>query len=304
MSEFVTPGGLQGFDYVTSGTQPSEKGVAPAHRNTVRLFNKTGDPANIGRGEIEIHDFSLQGFNHPEGDFAQNANGFAWSELVTHRPNELLPPPDTQAAQGFAISGDLVGMHACNALGTKFMGVGSAQFLSLFIKTSKSDLDLIATVYEPAASICSLTRVVDDDVERLAVGRIGAPVQLLSDTSATVSITMHTSTNSCWGIIMSGINATDAGVPVMLMYCGTTIGTKATNADLTTAIVATVPATTVNAGGFAIGAIKAKGRAQRAYWAIPRITTAAGGLLYGAANETFMDIWSTDMTGSEERRVG
>src|SRR3990167_6850553 len=249
MSEFVTPGGLQGFDYVTSGTQPSEKGVAPAHRNTVRLFNKTGDPANIGRGEIEIHDFSLQGFNHPEGDFAQNANGFAWSELVTHRPNELLPPPDTQGAQGFGITGDVVGIHACNALGTKFIGVGSGTNLCLLFETSQSDLDLTISGYDAGSAICSLTRVVDDGVERLAVGRIGAAVQLLSDAGGTVDITMHISTNSCWGIIMSGVNGTDGGVPVMLMYCGTTIGTKATNADLTTAIVATVPATTVNAGG-------------------------------------------------------
>ena len=302
MSEFATSqagADFSGFDYLTAGTQPSEKGVQLAHRNTLRLYDKKGDPPNIGRGEIEVHDFSLQGYNHPEGDFTQNANGFAWSELVTLRPNEMVPGPTLNGAGVGNYSGNKVGLHGAYAFGIQFLALGSSNGVCLNTETSKTDPTLVAVAYSPSASICSLTRVVDDGVERLAIGRIGAAVQLLSDAVGTVATTMHTSTNSCWGIIMSGINATDAGVPVMLIYAGTTIGTKATNADLTTAIVATVPPTTVNAGGFAIGAIKAKSRGQRAYWAIPRITTTAGGLLYGAANETFMDIWSTDMTGTD-----
>src|SRR5690242_14198596 len=92
MSEYQNTIG-PGFDYLTAGTQPSEKGVAPAQKNTLRLYDQKGDEKyNIGRGEITIYSFAEQGYNHPEGDFSQNSNGFAWSELITNRPGELLPP--------------------------------------------------------------------------------------------------------------------------------------------------------------------------------------------------------------------
>jgi hypothetical protein len=296
MSEYQNTIGA-GFDYLTAGTQPSEKGVAPGQKNTLRLYDQKGDPANIGRGEITVYDFSQQGYNHPEGDFSQHSNGFAWSELVTHRPGELVPPLAVQSLQAAALTGNLVGLHSANAFSTLIMGAGSAANLSLWNASSLTDFRPSVITYSPAAEICSLTTTLASGAERLAVGHVGQPVKLMSDATGTVASTMHADTNSCWGIILSGINATTAGVPVMLMYCGTTIKTKATDADMTTALVATVPPTTVNAGGFAIGAIKAAGRAQRAYWAIPKVSNTSGALKFGA--EAYMDVKSTDMTGSD-----
>lgn len=296
MSEYQnTIGG--GFDYLTAGTQPSEKGVAPAQKNTLRLYDQKGDPPNIGRGEIVINDFSQQGFNHPEGDFSLHSNGFAWATLATHRPNELTPPL-ARNGDNPAPTGNFVGFHNAYMFDTFFVGIGSGANKSLFKQTSATNPTLSAITYSPAAEICSLTATLANGAGRLAVGHVGQPVKLMSDAAGTVASTMDVSTNSCWGIIVSGINATDAGVPVLLMYCGTSIKTKATNADMTTALVATVPPTTVNAGGFAIGALKAGGRAQRAYWAIPKLSNTVGNLKFGA--ELYLnDIMSTDMTGSD-----
>lgn len=292
----------QGFDYYTAGTQPAEVGVVPAQRNTLRVYTpphwRSIDAGGgltaadkYGAFEIIISDFSLQGYNHPEGDFSRNSNGFAWSELITHRPGELTPPPARRTGTNGA-SGNLVGLHTAYAFSTLFLGIGSGANKSLF---KEATVDLSAITYTPAAEICSLTRTLDTGAERLAVGHVGAPVKLMSDNTGTIASTMHTSTNSCWGIIMSGINSTTPGTPVMLMYCGTTIGTKATDASMTTAITTTQ--TGVNAGGRAVSAVTPKGRVQRAYWLIPPVSTTAGCLKYGA--EVLMEVWSTNMEGGD-----
>ncbi len=286
-----------GFDYLTTGTQPSEKGVAPAQKNTLRLYDAPGDPKNIGRGEIIINDFSQQGHNHPEGAFSQHANGFSWSDLMTGQPNEMFPPTTTTAYSTPVASGNGISFPWASAFGTFFFGLGSGANVSLLKQTSATDPTPAAVTFSPGADICSLTRTVTNGAERLAVGMVGTATKLLSDAAGTVAATMHTDTNSMWGMIVSGINGTDAGVPVQLIYSGTTIKTKATNADQTTALVATNPATTVNAGGFAIGALKAGGRAQRAFWGIPQTTTTAGALKFSA--EVMLDIMSTDMTGAD-----
>lgn len=287
--------GIGGFDYFTAGTQPSEKGVVPAQRNTLRLYDDPRDRGtNIGRGEIVINDFSLQGFNHPAGDFSRHSNGFAWATMCTSRPGELVPAPLGSNTTASA-SGNYVGFHSAYAFSTLFLGIGSAANKSLWKQTSATDPTPTAITYSPAAEICSLSTTLASGAQRLAAGHVGQPVKLFSDAAGTVASTMHSSTNSCWGIIMSGVNATTPGVPVLLMYCGTTIGTKASDADMTTAITTTQ--TGVNAGGFAIGAVKAAGRAQRAYWGIPRVSNTSGALKYGA--EAVMDVWSTDMTGND-----
>ncbi len=288
---------LSGFDYLTSGTQPSEKGVAPAQRNTLRVWTPGGWSAEerkrFGMWEITLRDFSQQGLNHPDGLFSQNSNGYSWSELLTDKPGEMTLPPSV-VTYGSPDPTTIVGIHSAFIFDRLIVGAGSNANNSLWKETSATDPTPSAITYSPGSSICSLAATVDDGVARLAVGRIGAATQLHSDASATIATTMHTSTNSMWGMITSGVNATDAGVPVMLIYAGTVIGTKATNADLTTAIT---PVQTVRAGGFAIGAITPKGRAQRAYWAIPRYTNTAGALLKGS--EAVMDIWSTNMEASD-----
>lgn len=295
MTNLNTIGG--GFNYTTAGTQPAEKGVANARQNRLRIYDRKGDPSNIGRFEIDVYSFAEQGYNHPEGDFSQHSNGYAWSSLVTNRVGELVPAPVITNTAPATASGNFVGLHSAYIFGTLILGIGSASNAALFKQTSTTDPTPAAITFTPAGEICSLTPVLANGSARLAVGEVGQPVRLLSDASGTVATTMHSSTNSCWGIILSGINATDAGVPVMLMYCGTSIGTKATNATLTTAIVPTVPPTTVNAGGRAIGAVKPAGRAQRAYWQIPKVSNTSGALKYGA--EALMDIMSTDMTGGD-----
>ena len=297
-SAFQDVRGLSGFNYTTAGTQPSEKGVAPAQRNTLRTWApgtwSREEQAQFGMWEIVLRDFSLQGLNHPEGLFSMNSNGFMASNLITGEPNSMHLSPTVAVNAAPIVTGDIIGLHHVFAFGSLVVGAGSGANVSLWKETSTSDSTPSPITYSPAASICSLSRVVDDGVERVAVGRIGAAVQLLSDAIGTVNLTMHTSTNSCWGIIVSGVNATTAGVPVMLIYAGTSIGTKATDADLTTAITVTQ---TVRAGGFAIGAITPKGRDQRAFWAIPKATNAAGALKYGA--EALMEIMSTNMEAGD-----
>lgn len=287
--------GIGGFDYQTAGTQPSEKGTVPAQKNTLRLWDQGGDPPNIGRGEIIINDFSLQGANHPEGDFSRHSNGFAWSDFLTGFPNEMVPSNWTTQATSPTPTGNIVGLHGAYVFDTAFFAAGGGANVALYKETSTTDATPAAITYSPAAEICSLSVTLASGAARLAVGHVGAAVKLMSDASGTVASTMHTSTNSCWGIIMSGLNATTPGTPVLLMYCGTTIGTKASDADMTTAITTTQ--TGLNAGGFAIGAIKAAGRAQRAYWAMPKVTNTAGALKYGA--EALMVVWSTDMAGGD-----
>lgn len=290
-----------GFDYLTSGTQPSEKGVAPAQRNTLRTsdtdssLRKPGDPWWLGRFELGLRDFSLQGVNHPEGDFSSNSNGYAWSTLITGQANELLGSLDPVNDTSGSLSGNMPGMHSAVAFSTLFIGIGSAANNSLFKEAGSSNLD--AVTYTPAGEICSLTNVLAAGAERLAVGEVGQPVRLISNDTGSVATTMHSSTNSCWGIINSGINATStSGAPTMLMYCGTTLGTKATDAaDLTTTIVVTK--TGLNAGGKAIGAVRPKGRSQRAYWLFPKASNTSGALKYGA--EAAMEIWSSDMKGGD-----
>lgn len=294
-----------GFDYYTSGTQPAEVGVVPAQRNTLRVYTpphwRSIDAGGgltaadkYGAFEIIISDFSLQGYNHPEGDFSRNSNGFAWSCMGTSRPGELTPGIGSNS-QARAVTGDLVGLHSAYAFSTLFMGLGAAANLSLFKETSSTNPVPVGITFSPGGSICSLTRTLDTGAERLAVGMVGAAVKLMSDNAGTVAATMHTSTNSCWGIIMSGINSTTPGTPVMLMYCGTTIGTKATDASMTTAITTTQ--TGVNAGGRAVGAVTAKGRAQRAYWLIPLVSNTSGALKLGA--EALMEVWSTNMEAGD-----
>ena len=104
-----------GFDYTTAGTQPAEKGVAQAKANQVRLYDLPGDPKNIGRGEIVIYDFSLQGVNHPEGDFAHHANGFMSSGFYTAEPNSMVPTPDPLTNTAPIVSGTVIGQHSAYA---------------------------------------------------------------------------------------------------------------------------------------------------------------------------------------------
>ncbi len=297
-TNFMPLAGFGGFDYLTAGTQPSEKGVAPAQRNTCRLWNQPGDPPWLGRGELVIKDFSQQGYNHLEGDFSINSNGFAWSDLVTNRANELVPPPAIITLTDAAISGNIVGFHTRAAFSTVFMALGSAANHALFKETSTTDPTPVAITYSPAAEICSMARTLASGAERLAVGHVGAAVKFFSDAAGTVSATGDATTNSCWGIIMSGVNANAAkpGTPQLLLYCGTTIGYISSDVAMTTAV--TVSHTGVNAGGWAIGAIKAQGRAQMAYWGIPQVTTTAGAMKFGA--EVYCDIYATPMDGGTD----
>lgn len=287
-----------GFDYLTAGTQPSEMGVAPATKNTLRLYDdhtwSAANAAKLGRFELTLRDFSQQGANHPEGDFSSNSNGYSWSTLTTNQRNELLGALATASDTHGTISGNKPGVHQAYAFSTLFVALGSNANNALLKETAGTIL--AAITFSPAGEICSLTNVLAAGAERLAVGEVGQPVRLLSDNAGTVATTMHSSTNSCWGIINSGINATSSsGAPTMLMYCGTTVGTKASDATLTTAI--TVTKTGVNAGGKAVGAIRPKGGAQRAFWLFPKVSNTAGALKYGA--ETMMDIWSSDMTADD-----
>lgn len=286
--------GIGGFDYYTAGTVPVERGAETPLKNTLRVWDQAGDPKRIGRGEVVIYDFS-QGLNHPEGPFSKNSNGYAHGTLVANRPNELSFPPTGGASASGGDTGNFVGLHSAYAFGTMFIGSGGVANKALHKQTSANDPTPTAITYSPAAEICSLSVTLASGAQRLAVGHVGQPVKLMSDASGTVASTMHTSTNSCWGIIMSGLNATTPGTPVLLLYCGTTIGTKASDADMTTAITTTQ--TGVNAGGFAIGAVKPGGRAQRAFWAIPRVSNSSGALKYGA--EAMMDVWSTDMAAND-----
>src|ERR1043165_6947665 len=128
-----------GFNFTTAGTQPSEKGVAPAQRNTLRLWDQKGDPTNIGRGEITIYDFSQQGYNHPEGPFSQNSNGFAWSSLVTNRTNEMVPARATTGSFAFTPTGNFVGFHSAAAFGTLIFGTGSGSGAALGKQTSSTN---------------------------------------------------------------------------------------------------------------------------------------------------------------------
>jgi hypothetical protein len=287
-----------GFDYLTAGTQPSEIGVAPAEKNTCRVYDDAKWPANVrarlGRFEITLRDFSQQGANHPEGDFSSNSNGYSWSTLITSQRNELLGALKTVSFTTAALSANAIGVHSAYAFSTLFFGIGSGANAALWKEGGANSFTAIT--HSPAGDITSLTNVLAAGAERLAVGYVGAPVKLMSDNTGTVATTMDTSTNSCWGIINSGINASSSsGAPTMLMYCGTTLGTKASDATLTTAI--TVTKTGLNAGGKAIGAIKPKGRSQRAFWLFPKVSNTAGALKYGA--EKMMDIWSSDMTADD-----
>lgn len=301
MSEFQNIQGIGGFDYFVAGSKPRVVPVASSQRNTLRVYDQRGDPPNRGRFEIIVRDFSLMGNNHPEGDFSLHSNGYSWSSMMTAVPGELTPAPTDRAlGRPLTPTSGLTGVHYATQFGRFFIGGGSVSGTGLRIEDvvggSIPDITSI-TSFAPASDICSVTATVASGAQRLAVGTTGNPVVLLHDVSASVTTTMHTDTNSCWGIILSGINATTAGVPVMLMYCGTSIKTKATDASMTTALVATVPPTTVNAGGRAVGAVKAAGRAQRAYWLIPPYSNTNGSLKFGA--EDLMFLWSTDMTGSD-----
>ncbi len=295
-TNFMPLAGFGGFDYLTAGTQPSEKGVAPAQRNTCRLWNQPGDPPWLGRGELVINDFSQQGLNHPEGDFSTNSNGYAWATLATNMTNELVPSPILISFTDASIAGNKPGFHTCAAFGTVFMGIGSAANHSLFKETSTTDPTPVAITYSPAAEICGMARTLATGAERLAVGHVGQPVKFFSDAAGTVSATGDASTNSCWDIIMSGVNANAAkpGTPQLLLYCGTTIGYISSDVAMTTAV--TVSHTGVNAGGWAVGAIKAQGRAQMAYWGIPQVTNTSGVLASGA----YCDIYATPMDGGTD----
>lgn len=290
---FLPLSGFGGFNFLTSGTQPSEKGVAPAQRNTCRLWDDARDPKWIGRGEITVYGFP-QGLNHPEGDFSTNSDGYLWADLVTYRTNELVPPPAVVSLTDASIGGTFTDFHTCAAFSTVFMGIGSAANHALFKETSTTDPTPVAITHSPASSICSLSRTLASGAERLAVGYVGNPTKLMDNASGNVASTMHSSTNSTWGIIMSGVNAdpTKAGTPQLLIYAGTTIGYKSSDADMTTAI--TTSHTGVPAGGFAIGAIKAAGRAQMAYWGIPQVSATSG------AKGAYCNIIATPMDGTSD----
>lgn len=290
--------GLSGFDYTSVGTKFSEIGAPRPLRNRFDTFNLYDDRGKIRRDlggwQIVFHDFSSQGLNHPEGPFEHNSNGFAWSDFITHRSNEMVPPPTTAATSVTGLLTVHPGFHGAFVFSVQFIATGAAN-AGLYKEASATDPTPVPITTAGAGRFCCLAKVLDDGVERLAAGNTTGPTKLYSDAVGTVATTMHTSTNGTWGIILSGLNATTPGVPVMLIYAGTTIGTKATDADLTTAITTTL--TGLNAGGFAIGAITPSGREQRAYWAIPRATTTGGAL--NLAGEVMMDIWSTNMEGTD-----
>lgn len=294
VSPYLPLAGFGGFNFLTAGTQPSQRGVAPAQRNILRLWDQAGDPKWLGRWEITIYDFSQQGLNHPEGEFSETSNGLAWSDFVTLRRGELIPPPTALSLTNANITGP-VGFHTVYAFSTLMMGVGSAANNSLFKETSTTNPTPTAITYSPTGAICSLTRVLVSAGERVMVGRVGNAAQLLSDANGTVATTMHANTASLWGAILSPLNADPLkpGVPQLNMYYGTNLGYLSSDATMTNAPTNTH---TVPAGGFTIGAIKAAGRAQMCYWGIPKVSNTSGALATGA----YCDIYATPMDGSDD----
>ncbi len=298
MSEIVPYGNLAGFsgyDYLTAGTQPSEKGVAPAQRNTCRLWNQPGDPPWLGRGELVINDFSQQGLNHPDGDFSTNSNGLSRSDFVTLRTGELIPPPNTISLSDSAIA-SVVGFHTAYTLGTLFMGAGTTANHALYKETSAGDPTPVAITYPPTGSICSLTRILISAGERLLIGHVGAAAKIISTNIGTIETTMHTDTASLWGALLSPVNADGSkpGVPMLLLYSGTQIGYLSADATMT---VAPTKTHTVPAGGIAIGIIKPAGRGQQAFWGIPRVSNASGALVNPGS---YMDIYATPVDGGSD----
>lgn len=284
-----------GFEYFTAGTQPSEKGVVPAQRNTLRTYNlhdSTGKVrSDIGGFEITINDFS-QGLNHPEGPFSRHSNGYSWSDFITSRPNELVPPITVYGGSTpGTVSGDKVGVHHARVFDTLIVGCASGNNASLSKPTSATDPTLTAIAYSPSAAICSLTKFKISGAERLLVGRVGSAAQVLSDASGTVETTMHTTSASLWGCIVSGVNASSPGVDMLLLYAGTGLFRKSSDSTMTTTLG--TADWTVPAGGFAVGAMKPAGRAEKAVWAFPKATNTAGALKSGA--EKLMELWVTDM---------
>lgn len=269
----------------------------PNHLETFDVYGADGKKLRgVVRWEYTVYDLS-GGLDAQEGapdNRLASSVGMDWRFAATGILAPLLatattPDPTSPAVISWA-----------NIFGTMVMGLGSAANTSLLKPTSATNFAPAAITWTPGGMVTYLHTGVFGGVanaEWLAVCRIGDNIEIFSDAAAT-SQGEILSTSPAWGMVTVPLNNTTVGASTHLIYANTRIMSKPSDDTLTTA--PTTVLTQIPNGGSAIGSLELGQGFQRAWWHLPRSSTATS--MY-AATTVLADIWSTNWEGKDPQKL-
>ena len=271
----TTPSQITGaFDFRTPGGSGLYRASEPLYAPKYHTWKV--DDYTIG-WEITIEDVR-GGFDVYHGSYEYGHNKVYWATADCRHPRAifLATLASTLAVTDFTSE---VGIHHAQIGNSFAIGVGATANSALFTNTSTTDPAPSARTFTPTSAITGLWRVVLNNIQYIAIGRLTDPVYLISDLAATPTSpgTMHADTEPCWGIIPTPLPVSTGGFRI-LVYAN---GSIYNNLDTTSAIGAAPTASSITSipnGGSAGGIVNLGGGGQRAYWNIPAANNASGDL--------------------------
>lgn len=274
----------------------NRRAPSPNRLETFRVYGPDGKVMpGVIRWEYTVFDLS-GGLDGAEG---QPDNRLSFSSLDHRWPNTLILNALAATAASPDPTSPAVISHT-NIFNTLVMGLGSAANTSLIKATSATDPTPTALTWTPGGMVTYVHQGVYGGVANansLAVCRIGDSIEIFSDAGTTpTSRGEIASTAPGWGIVTVPLNNTTPGASTHLVYYSTQIGTKPSDDTLTTTPTAAL--TAIPGGGGAIGSLSLGDSFQRAWWHIPRSSTASTSM-YAAAGAVIGDVMSTNWEGTD-----
>lgn len=302
-----TPGGAGSPDLFFGGAR-SQFARQPRPRNEFR----PGRPALDDKQRpyvpwtLIIRDFSA-GSGKYQGPFELFSSRYMDAYGIdTSIPGYLILAQFTDTETGPDPTGNLIGLHWENIFDTLIMGIGGGTNVSLIKETSATDSTPVAITYTPTnnAAITSLSQCVLASADnRLLVGLVGEPAQLVGDASGTVDATLHSDLTSLWGHVPTSLPSTATpGAFMHLFYAGTSMFNDLDTASATNANP-TATLTNLPAGGYVIkpGEFALSDGPRRAWLVLPKETNTSGMLLFGT--EKLGYVTSFNLEGTDSQRL-
>ena len=307
----------RGFDEWQKPVTPSEVNASTfRNRFTVSdvINEKTGRPVpGVKEATLIIASLAdghrLLGTIRQSGPYSGPGDaGMVWqSNLLTDVPGILTEPITVTSQTSFGES-DIKPLTWATVFGKYVQACGGTANNALAVETSTSNPALTLLTYTPGSVITGLWPIVIGGATapvRLAVGRSGGVVEVLSDVASppTSFGTMHANTTACWGIISSPLNSTTPGTPLLLIYSNGNIYTLDGASAIGTA--PTVATASVPNGGYAVGIVELPGEPQRAFWVIPKEDQGTTSMLDRAGTNPFRGarLASTNLEGTDLQYV-